>query len=205
MFGAPGWTSVLGDWNGDGKTEIGIYKDGTWYLDYNGNGIWDAGIDKLDYFGTLGWTPVVGNWNGDATGDKIGIYKDGTWYLDNDGSGTWNAGDRANVFGAPAGHQYSATGMEIDRTEIGIYKDGTWYLDYNGNGIWDAGIDKLDYFGTLGWTRLSGNGVERQLFIQSFLIIIQFHPVHQYSFFLISQNLKSWKLTGACRKTIFGN
>ena len=53
MFGAPGWTSVLGDWNGDNKTEIGIYKDGTWYLDYNGNGFWDAGIDKLDYFGTL--------------------------------------------------------------------------------------------------------------------------------------------------------
>ena len=73
LFGAHGWTSVLGDWNGDGKTEIGIYKDGTWYLDYNGNGIWDTGIDRLNYFGTLGWTPIVGNWNGDATGDKIGI------------------------------------------------------------------------------------------------------------------------------------
>ena len=100
VFGSPGWTSVLGDWNGDGKSEIGIYKDGCWYLDYNGNGIWDAGIDKLDYFGTLGYTPVVGNWNGDATGDKIGIFKDGIWYLDNDGSGTWNTGDRANVFGS---------------------------------------------------------------------------------------------------------
>ena len=100
MFGAAGWTSVIGDWNGDNKSEIGIYKDGTWYLDYNGNGFWDAGIDKLDYFGTVGWTPVIGNWNGDATGDKIGVYKDGIWYLDNDGSGTWNAGDRANVFGA---------------------------------------------------------------------------------------------------------
>ena len=54
---------MLGDWNGDNKTEIGIYKDGTWYLDYNGNGLWDAGIDKLDYFGTLGWTPVVGEWS----------------------------------------------------------------------------------------------------------------------------------------------
>ena len=57
------------------RPRIGIYKDGTWYLDYNGNGIWDAGIDKLDYFGTVGYTPVVGNWNGDATGDKIGIYR----------------------------------------------------------------------------------------------------------------------------------
>ena len=97
-FGAPGWTSVIGDWNGDGTSKIGIYKDGTWYLDYNGNGVWDAGIDKVYIFGTVGWTPIVGDWNGGGT-TKIGIYKDGMWYLDNDGSGTWNAGDQANMFG----------------------------------------------------------------------------------------------------------
>ena len=55
---------LLGNWNGDATgTKIGVYKDGTWYLDYNGNGVWDAGIDKVDYFGTLGWTSVVGKWN----------------------------------------------------------------------------------------------------------------------------------------------
>ena len=158
VFGALGWTSVLGDWNGDGITEEGIYNDGTWYLDYNGNGIWDAGIDKLDYFGTLGYTPVVGNWNGDATGDKIGIYQNGVWYLDNDGSGTWNTGDRANIFGS-AGWTPVIGNWNGDATgtKIGIYNDGTWYLDYNGNGMWDAGIDKLDYFGTLGYTPVVGN------------------------------------------------
>ena len=156
-FGAPGWTSVLGDWNGDGKTEIGIYKDGTWYLDYNGNGVWDTGIDKVDYFGTLGWTPVIGNWNGDTTGDKIGIYQDGAWYLDNDGSGTWNTGDRANAFGAPGWTSVLGDWNGDGKTDIGIYKDGTWYLDYNGNGVWDTGIDKVDYFGTLGWTPVIGN------------------------------------------------
>ena len=62
-FGAPGWTSVLGDWNGDGSTKIGIYKDGIWYLDYNGNGVWDTGIDKVNTFGAAGWTPIVGDWN----------------------------------------------------------------------------------------------------------------------------------------------
>ncbi len=157
VFGSAGWTSVLGDWNGDGKTEIGIYKEGTWYLDYNGNGVWDTGIDKLDYFGTLGWTPVAGNWNGDATGTKIGIYKEGTWYLDNDGSGTWNTGDRANLFGAVGWTSVLGDWNGDGKTEIGIYKEGTWYLDYNGNGVWDTGIDRLDYFGTLGWTPVVGN------------------------------------------------
>jgi hypothetical protein len=60
-FGAPGWLSVVGDWNGGGKTEVGVYKDGMWYLDYNGNGTFDAG-DKVYSFGLQGWTAVVGKW-----------------------------------------------------------------------------------------------------------------------------------------------
>ena len=28
-YGATGWTQVVGDWNGDGKSEIGISKDGS--------------------------------------------------------------------------------------------------------------------------------------------------------------------------------
>ena len=103
----------MGDWNGDGRSDIGIYKDGAWYFDYNGNGVWDTGIDKVDTFGAPGWIPVVGNWNGDATGDKIGIYKDGSWYLDNDGSGTWNTGDGLTDWEFLAGRQCWVTGMEI--------------------------------------------------------------------------------------------
>jgi hypothetical protein len=33
---------VMGDWNGDGEKEVGIYRHGAWYLDYNGNGQWDG-------------------------------------------------------------------------------------------------------------------------------------------------------------------
>ena len=64
MFGASGWTPVVGDWNGDGKgTKIGIYKDGTWYLDWNGNGVWDSGTDKVYTFGAAGWIPIIGKWS----------------------------------------------------------------------------------------------------------------------------------------------
>ena len=33
-YGAPGWVPVVGDWNGDGKTTIGVVDPGsmTWYL-----------------------------------------------------------------------------------------------------------------------------------------------------------------------------
>ena len=58
---------LLGDWNGDGKTEIGVFNEGSWYLDYNGNGVWDGfATTEASAFGWPGVTPVVGDWNGDG-------------------------------------------------------------------------------------------------------------------------------------------
>jgi len=84
-------TLVGGNPSTSTATKIGIYKDGIWYLDVNGNGVWDgAPSDTLvTAFGMPGWTPLVGDWNGD-TKTEIGIYKDGTWYLDMNGNGAWN-------------------------------------------------------------------------------------------------------------------
>jgi hypothetical protein len=69
-------------------TENVIYQDGTWYLDMNGNGVWDGTTtDRLvTAFGMTGWTQITGDWNGDGR-TKIGIYKEGTWYLDMNGNG----------------------------------------------------------------------------------------------------------------------
>ena len=57
-YGAIGWTPLVGDWNGDGKSEIGIYKDAVWYLDYGGSGVIDANT-RYYQFGAAGWTPLI--------------------------------------------------------------------------------------------------------------------------------------------------
>jgi hypothetical protein len=45
--GLPNVIPVTGDWNGTGTTKIGVFSNGTWYLDMNGNGIWEgASIDN---------------------------------------------------------------------------------------------------------------------------------------------------------------
>jgi thermitase len=156
-FGAPGWTSVVGDWNGDGKTKIGVYKDGAWYLDYDGTGIWDAGKDNTSMFGAPGWTSVVGDWNGDGK-TKVGVYKDGGWYLDYDGNGIWDAGkDNTSMFGAPGWTSVVGDWNGNGKTKVGVYKDGAWYLDYDGTGIWDAGKDNTSMFGAPGWTSVVGD------------------------------------------------
>jgi hypothetical protein len=91
---------VVGDWNGDGTTDIGVTNGQTWYLDMNNNGIWDAG-DRVNNFGLPGWTPIVGDWNGDRKGTKLGVYKDGSWYLDTNGDGAFGSGDSVYTFGLP--------------------------------------------------------------------------------------------------------
>jgi hypothetical protein len=52
----------------DGVDHIGVFNGGVWYMDYNGNHVWDgeAGGDTKWYFGSPGDTPVVvrTNWNG---------------------------------------------------------------------------------------------------------------------------------------------
>ncbi len=64
-FGQAGDLPAAGDWNGDGKAKVGVFRAGTWYLDYNGNGAWDGcSVDRC-YFGSFGqqgdW-PVAGKW-----------------------------------------------------------------------------------------------------------------------------------------------
>ena len=50
--GLSGAVPVTGDWTGTGSTKIGVYVDGVWYVDLNGNGAWDGNpTDGLYYFG----------------------------------------------------------------------------------------------------------------------------------------------------------
>ena len=78
-FGMPGATPVTGDWDGSGTTKIGVFIDGLWFLDLNGNGVWDQG-DLWVKLGKKGDQPVTGDWNGDGKTD-IGIFGP-TWIGD---------------------------------------------------------------------------------------------------------------------------
>ena len=77
-FGIPSDRPAVGDWNNDGKDEIGVYRpgSGTWLLDANGNRTWDGcGTDLcLGPFGLSGDLPLAGDWTGTG-GDKIGVFQ----------------------------------------------------------------------------------------------------------------------------------
>jgi probable HAF family extracellular repeat protein len=159
-LGRPGEIPVYGDWNGDGRTKIGLYVDGTWLLDYNGNGIWDGpNVDKLVYFGGPGYTPYVGDWNGSGT-SKIAVYQDGTWLIDYNGNFAWDgpAVDKLIYFGGPGYTPVLGDWSGSGTTKLGVHQNGTWLLDYNGNFAWDGPtVDKLIFFGGPGYTPVVGD------------------------------------------------
>ncbi len=72
VFGNENAIPVTGDFNGDGVTDIGVFIDGQWFLDLNGNGRWDEG-DLWAKLGTQDDLPVTGDWDADGKTD-IGIY-----------------------------------------------------------------------------------------------------------------------------------
>jgi hypothetical protein len=94
-FGAAGDVPIVGDWNGNGVSKIGVFEpqSGIWKLDFNGNGKWD-GCETDRCFGPFGYDgdiPVAGDWDGSGT-SKIGIFRPNTgeWFLDLNGNGQWD-------------------------------------------------------------------------------------------------------------------
>jgi hypothetical protein len=147
QFGAPGDIPVTGDWDGDGISQVGAYRQGTWFLD-NGNGQWNEGVDTvIGNFGALGDLPVTGDMNGDGL-SEIGVWRPSTgeWFFDLDHSGSWSGCGPdlcLTQFGAsgdlPVTGDWDGDGV----SQVGTYRQGQWFLD-NGNGLWDgAGVDTI--------------------------------------------------------------
>jgi hypothetical protein len=146
----PGDIPVVGDWNGDGRTKVGIFRQGFyWILDTNGNGTFDAGDQAFAYGGVAGDMPVVGDWNGSGT-SKVGIFRAGfLWILDTNGNHTVDAGDQVFPFGGITGDVPVVGDWNGDgRTKVGVFRMGFfWVLDTNGNQTFDPGIDQAFAFG----------------------------------------------------------
>jgi PKD repeat protein len=164
-FGLTGDLPVPGDWNHDGRTEIGVFRPSThsFYLDFNGNGRWDGAVtDRVNNFGLTEDIPVSGDWNHDGT-TEMGVFRPSThsFYLDFNGNGRWDGAvtDRVNNFGLTGDTPVSGDWNHDGTTEMGVFRPSThsFYLDFNGNGRWDGAVtDRVNNFGLTGDTSLTG-------------------------------------------------
>jgi PKD repeat protein len=163
-FGTYNDIPIAGDWNGDGRTEIGVYRNSThrFMLDYNGNGIWDGVPDDREYiYGISNDTPVVGDWNGDGR-TKIGIFRHTThrFLLDYNGNGTWDdtPTDVRINFGTYDDIPVSGDWNNDGKSEVGVFRNAnlSWYLDLDGDASLDDDEGPFE-FGTDGDIPIAGD------------------------------------------------
>jgi hypothetical protein len=145
-FGKDGDIPVVGDWSGNGVSDIGVFRasTGEWLLDLNSNGQWDGcNIDRClrSATGSQKALPIVGDWTGSGI-DMIGEVIPGRkamWYLDRNGNGTMESCDldaclKFSIYSDdfPVAGDWNGG----SKTKIGVFRPSTgrWQLDFDGDG-----------------------------------------------------------------------
>ncbi len=115
------------DYNGDGTTDIGVYRPSTgqWLLRGQSGGAW----------GTSGDVPVPGDYNADGRTD-LAVWRPstGTWYVQGISTTVWGASGDIPVPG-----DYNGDG----KTDPAVWRPstGTWYVRGQSGGAWGASGD----------------------------------------------------------------
>jgi hypothetical protein len=135
QFGRSGDTPVVGDWDGDGRTDVGVFRPSTdmWYLDV-GNKDFSQNMVNGFQFGGSGDTPVVGDWDGEGRTD-VGTFRPSTgeWYLDVGNKDFSQNMVNGLQFGRPGDIPVVGDWDGGERISLGVFRpgDSTWSLTFN--------------------------------------------------------------------------
>jgi len=170
-FGLAGDQPIMGDFDGDGFIDLGVYRQVGGGIYWNGStgGVLGAGgtgpVGQIG--GEVGDKLLIGDLNGDGFDDAV-MYRDnglgglGFFGLINDGTGNlnyFNSGTTTLTFGfdtdIPMLADVNGDGMDDIVVNRG---DGAWYADFTtaGGVLGDASVDSSATFGQVGDVPLFG-------------------------------------------------
>ena len=119
----------VGDFDGDGKVDQAVYRDGVWFILRSS----DGGGMGITWGGAPHDIPVPGDYDGDGKTDQA-VYRDGVWWIlrSSNGGGigiTWGGAPQD----IPVPGDYDGDG----KTDQAVYRDGVWWIlrSSNGGGI----------------------------------------------------------------------
>jgi Subtilase family/FG-GAP-like repeat len=109
----------LGDFDGDGKSDVAAYRDGMWLILRS----LDGGEMAIGWGGLAQDIVVPADYDGDGKVD-IAVYRDGIWYIirSSDGGTTIGWGGLAQDIVVPG--DYDGDG----KADIAVYRNGTWFI-----------------------------------------------------------------------------
>ena len=113
-------SATLIDFDGDGSSDIGVYRNGVWFIRRS----FDGGITTVGWGGLPQDRPVPADFDGDGKTDQA-VYRDGAWFIkrSSDGGQTvvgWG-GLLADI-AVPA--DYDGDG----KTDVAVYRSGAWFI-----------------------------------------------------------------------------
>jgi len=162
---------LVGDFNGDGRDEVGKFDPASsgFFLDDNGNNQWESGTDLQTTFAKFANTegtaiPIVGDWNMDNA-DEVGLYsvENDQFLFDLNGNGAWDgtAGGDAFLFieptagpGVPIVGDWNGDGID----DVAKIVDTTYFIDSDGDRVWEASDVRSTFAGfATDFTPISGD------------------------------------------------